>query len=77
MSQKKYGVVDYEYFKNVNTQQYNIFRHFKYNFCVVVCEISTPHVKRSENYELWVKRDLKTIKQQIYTQAYIDHPSPF
>ncbi len=27
VSEKKYGVVDYRYFKNDNTQQYNIFRH--------------------------------------------------
>ena len=34
----KYGVADYWYFKNGNTQQCNIFRHNKYIFCLVVCE---------------------------------------
>ncbi len=29
-----------------------IFRCIKYNFCLVVCEISTQYVKRNESYEL-------------------------
>ncbi len=37
---KEYRVTDYQYFKNGNTQQCNIFRHNKYNF-LVVCEVST------------------------------------
>ncbi len=64
---KKYGVADYRYFKNGNTQQYNTLRHTKYNFrfcffCFVLClcflflfcfcEISTPDVKRNESYEV-------------------------
>ncbi len=37
VSEKKYGIADYLHFKNginnlINTQQYNIFRHYKYNF---------------------------------------------
>ncbi len=42
VSEKKYGVADYQYFMNGNTQQYHIFRHDKYNFHLVVCEVSTP-----------------------------------
>ena len=43
MSQKKvYGVADYQYFNNGTTQQYNIFRHDKYNFHLPVCAVSTP-----------------------------------
>ena len=38
---KNYGVADYQY-KNVNTQQCNIFRHNKCNFHLAVCGISTP-----------------------------------
>ncbi len=53
VSEKKYDVADYRYFKNGNTLQCNIFRHNKYNFHVVVCEISTPYVKRNETYELY------------------------
>ena len=49
---KKYGIVDYRYFKNDNTQQCKIFRNNKYNFCVVVHEISTPDVKHNGSYEL-------------------------
>ncbi len=49
---KKYGVADYQYFKNGNTQQCNIFRLPKYSLCLVVCEISTPHVKSNGSYEL-------------------------
>ncbi len=33
---KKYGVADYQYFKNGNTQQLNICRHNKYNFSIFV-----------------------------------------
>ncbi len=51
-SQKKYGVADYWYFKNGNTQQCNIFRNNKYNLCLVVCEILISYVKRNESYEL-------------------------
>ncbi len=40
VSEKKYGVADYQYFQNGNTQQCNIFRHNKYNIRLVVCEIS-------------------------------------
>ena len=29
---EKYGLADYRYFKNGNTQHCNIFRHNKYNF---------------------------------------------
>ena len=49
---KKYGVADYEYFKNDNTQQCKIFRHNKCNFSLAVCEISTPYIKHEEIYEL-------------------------
>ncbi len=52
MSQKKYGVADYQYFEIGNIQQCNNFRHNKYNLYVVVCEISTPYVKRNKSYEL-------------------------
>ena len=52
VSEKKYGVVDYPYFKNGNIQQCKILRNITYNFCLVVCEISTPCVKRNESYEL-------------------------
>ncbi len=41
----KYSVADYQYFKNGNTQQCNIFRHYKYNFYLVVYKVSTPYVK--------------------------------
>ena len=52
MSQeKKYGVADYNYFKNNNTQQCNSFRQNIYNFDLVVCEVATPFVKRNLNYE--------------------------
>ena len=44
VSLKKYGVADDRYFKNGNTQQCNIFRHNKYNFCLAVCDISTPEI---------------------------------
>ncbi len=51
---KKYGLADYRYFKNGNTQQRNIFTHNKYNSCLVLfwgffCEISTTYVKRNES----------------------------
>ena len=49
---KKYGVADYQYFKNGDTQQCNIYRHNKYIFCLVVCEILTPYVKRNKSYDL-------------------------
>ena len=49
---KKYGVADYQYFKNGNTQQCNIFWHNKCNFCLVACEISTPYVKCNKSYKL-------------------------
>ena len=52
LSEKKYGVVDYQYFGNGETQQCDICRHCKYNFCLVVCEISTPHVKGNASYEV-------------------------
>ncbi len=48
---KKYGVVDYQYFKNGTTQQRNIFRHKKYIFHLVVCEVSTPQVKCKLSYK--------------------------
>ncbi len=44
---KKYGVADYQYFKNGKTQQCDIFRLNKYNACLVACEVSTPCVKRN------------------------------
>ncbi len=40
MSQKKYCAAKYQYFKNGNTQQYNIFRNDKYN--EYVCKVSCP-----------------------------------
>ena len=52
MSQKKYGVAGYRYFKNGNSQQCNILRRNKLNFFLVVCGITTPYVTRSESYEL-------------------------
>ncbi len=60
VSEKKYDVEDYHYFKNGNTQQYNIW-HNKHNFYLVVCEVSTPYVKHTKNLtweKWWVKRDL-------------------
>ena len=48
---KKYGVADYQYFKNGKTQYCNIFRHDKYNFHLVVCEVSTPNVKCKRSYK--------------------------
>ncbi len=60
--------------------QCNIFRHNKYNFCPVVCEVSTPYVKRHESYEL-EKNDRSnwtwTIKRYIYTQACFIIQVPF
>ena len=47
VSEKKYGVADYQYFKNGETQQCDIFRLNKYNHCLVECEVSIPIVKRS------------------------------
>ena len=44
---KKYGVVDSQYFKNGTTQQCTIFRQNKCNSFLVVCEVSTPYVKRN------------------------------
>ncbi len=76
---KKHGVPHYRYFQNGNTQQYDIFRHNKYNFCVVVCEIShtTPfqlhYVKGNLSCELEKNDRLNgtsTITRQIYTQVY-------
>ena len=49
---KKNGAAYFWYLKNGNTQQCNIFRNNKYNFRLVVCEISTPYVKCNESYEL-------------------------
>ena len=37
VSEKKYGVVYFRYFKNGKIQQCNIFRHDKHNFYLVVC----------------------------------------
>ena len=81
---KKYSVTDYQYFKNGNIQQCNIFRLKKYNSYLVVCEVSTPYIKHNESYEL-EKNDGSiwtwTIKQQIYAQVYFHHQvtevSPF
>ena len=39
---KKYGVADYQYFKNGKTQQCDIFRLNNYNLCLVECVVSTP-----------------------------------
>ncbi len=36
---KKYGVANYKYFNNGDTQQCNLFRHNKYNFYLVVCNV--------------------------------------
>ena len=36
---------------NGTTQQCNIFRHYKYNFYLVVCDVSTPYVKCNLSYE--------------------------
>ncbi len=44
-SQKRYGLANYQYFKNGNTQQYNIFRRNTYNFYLVVCEACQRHLK--------------------------------
>ena len=46
------SVADYQYFKDCNTKQFNIFRHNKYHCCLVVCEISTPYIKRDKSCEL-------------------------
>ncbi len=50
---KKYSEVDYQYFSNGNTQQYNkfIFRHTKCNFHLVVCEFLSNNVKHNLNYD--------------------------
>ena len=56
---KRYGVADYQHFKNGNTQQcnnfrpYNIFRHYKYNFYIAVC----AYVKHNFSYERESKRN--------------------
>ena len=52
VSPKKYGAVDYQYFKNGNTQQCKIYRHDKYIFRLVVCEILAIYVKCNKSYEL-------------------------
>ena len=49
LRKKKYGVEDYQYFKNGNTQQCN---YNKYNFHLVVCNISTPYAKRNKFMKL-------------------------
>ena len=80
VSEKKYGVADYQYFKNGNTQQCNIFRHNKYNFWLLVYEISTTYVKRNKIYELEKtegSNGTKTIKGQIYAQACFIIQVPF
>ncbi len=45
VSEKKYGVADYQYFKNGETQQCCIFRPNKYYMYLLVCEIATAYVK--------------------------------
>ncbi len=42
--EKKYAAVDYQYFKNGNIQQYNVFRHDNYNLHLVVGEVLIPYV---------------------------------
>ena len=39
---KKVPVADHQYFENGNMQQCGTFRHNKYNFYLVVCEVSMP-----------------------------------
>ena len=46
VSEKKYGVADYQYFENGKTQQCDIFRLITYNLCLVGCEVLTPYVRR-------------------------------
>ena len=78
---KKYGVhvADYLYIKNGNTQEWNIFRHDKYNFCLVVCKILTKYVKRNESYEL--KKNCGSTGFRLSNENCIHkrfyHPSPF
>ena len=55
-------------FQNGKTQQCDIFRLNTYNFCLLVCEISTPYGKCNESYELEENdgsNGIQTIKQQI------------
>ena len=62
---KKYGVADYRYFKNGNTQQSNTFSHNKYKFHLGV---STPYVKCNKSYELnkWYKICKEWFVQCVY-----------
>ena len=45
VSQKKYGVANYQYFVNGAIYQYNILRQGKYNFYLGVCKVSIQYVK--------------------------------
>ncbi len=48
VSEKRYGIADYWYLKNGNTQQCNVFRNNKYNVVyLVVCEVSAPYIKHN------------------------------
>ena len=68
---KKHSVVDINIL--MVRQLCNIFRHNKYNCHLVVCEISTPYVKRNKTYELGKNarsNRIYTIKWQIYICAF-------
>ncbi len=51
VSEKKYGVADYQYLRMV-THSNVIFSDYIYIVCLVVYEILTPYVKCNKNYEL-------------------------
>ena len=65
VSEKKYGVADYQYYKNGNTQQCNILRHNKNNFSSsFMCNFNSIYVSyecetNDESNGSWM------IKQQI------------
>ncbi len=80
---KKYGVADYQYFKNGNTQQCNIFRHNKYNFYLIACEISSPYyvmpsITKVMNLRRMVvkQQDLDYQMTNLHTRVFY-HQSPF
>ncbi len=49
VSQKMYGVTDYQYFKNGNTQQCNIFRHGKKRVNIIVIKLCVKFQSRISN----------------------------
>ena len=77
---KKYEVADYQYFKNGNTQQSNIFRHNKYNFQLVVCEfkLNMSNVTKVMNLRRVMDQTglIDNQTTNLYTSIFY-HPSPF